>query len=73
MSTYKMNKDGTNYQMGASIDDVGRGDVVKVGGQLERIVRIEGQRMGTRIITESGTYTMLEINSYGKREGEKKK
>ena len=70
----KMTKNGKTYQMGASINDLEAGDVVKVGrGQLEEIVRIERSgKWDYSITTASGkTYSMADIYSYGIKENKK--
>lgn len=71
-----MKKNGIEYEMGANINEVKKGDAIKIGpGRLEVISSItpnpEGasKRFGNMTIaTESGrTYTMMSVHSYGKK------
>lgn len=69
---YELKKDGKKYEMGASIDEVGKGDVIKVGpGRLEIISDISSQSVNSwnrTITTESGrTVDMLGVHAYGKK------
>ncbi len=70
---YRMSSgDGTQFEMGAGIDEVEGGDAIKTGpNHLEIISHIEpilGSKWDKRIITESGrTFTMMEVLAYGKR------
>ena len=68
--TYIIEKDGTKYEMGASIKEVGSGDAIKVGpGKLEIITKIEDTSGWNKIIvTESGKqFDMLQVMAYGKK------
>lgn len=72
MGRIMSSRDGTEFEMGASIREVGAGDAIKTGpNHLEIISRIEpvlGRTWDQRIITESGrTFTMTQVYAYGKR------
>jgi len=72
--SYKMDKNGINYEMGASVTEVGPGDVVKVGpGRLEVIASVERSgKWDRRITTASGKVLgMMDALAYGKREEKK--
>ncbi len=65
------NDEGETFEMGASLSEVGGGDVVKLGsGRLEKITSISKNPSGwdSTITTESGgEYGMMDINAYGKK------
>lgn len=72
MSSIMSSGDGTQFEMGAGMQEVGKGDAVKTGSNhLEIISRIDpvpGSNWDRRITTESGrTFTMREVLAYGKR------
>ncbi|MFC1723207.1 hypothetical protein ACFL0V_03635 [Nanoarchaeota archaeon] len=66
-------KDGLEYEMGAGVNDVGKGDVIKVipgalPGGLERIAEVRRGFDSWEVRTESGlTYSPREIKGYGTR------
>jgi len=68
--SYIMEKEGTEFEMGASIDDASPGDAIKVApGRLEIIASITPAGKWDKCIrTESGrTYSMLDVHAYGRR------
>jgi hypothetical protein len=69
--SYEMSKDGQTFNMGASIDEVGAGDAVKIGSQLEIIKSIRpvaGSSWDKEITTQSGQrVTMFGVNAYGRK------
>ena len=69
---YQVSKDGIFYELGASVQDVTRGDVIKVGpNRLEVITKISpmsGSGWNKQIETESGRVcNMWDVLAYGKR------
>lgn len=70
--SYTIIKKGVAYEMGASADDVGKGDIVRADpGGLEVITEISpipGSDWNRRITTESGRIvTRVHVLDYGKR------
>ena len=61
--------DGNSFRMGVSVDEVGRGDAIKVGGRLEKIMSISRcGKWDKTIATESGReYGMMQVRAYGKK------
>jgi hypothetical protein len=65
---YRMEHNGKEYQMGLSVREVGRGDVVKIGpGRLEEIASVDGEpgRSWSVQTTNGNTYSMWDIAAYG--------
>jgi hypothetical protein len=68
---YDVKLGNSTFKMGASIKEVGAGDAVKIGSQVEIIKEIKpltGSSWDHTITTESGhTVTMFGVNAYGKK------
>ena len=70
MVYYMPDDEGNIFRMGVNVEEVANGDAVKVNGKLERILSIErvvGSKWNRTIRTSSGSYQMMDVQSYGKK------
>jgi len=72
MTHYRLQLGESSYKFGASINEVGAGDAIKLGpNRLEVIADIShmlGSKLDKVITTQSGmTFTMMDVKAYGKK------
>ena len=72
MINYILQKEGSAYEFGASVNEVGAGDAIKVGPNCLEVIAditpMPGSKWDKVITTQSGrTFTLAQVLAYGKK------